>query len=210
MVRIKAKICGITNTEDALASIKAGCDALGFVFYKKSPRYIDPKKARDIIMGLPKNVIKVGVFVNSNEETVKRIAKTCGLDILQFHGDESPEFCSRFKDYKVIKAFRIKDGLDLESILRYHPFAFLFDTYTETQIGGSGKSFDWKLIRHVDGIKRPIFLSGGLTEKNVRQAIDCVRPDWVDVSSSVEIIPGKKNHKKVENFIRAAKEKSSF
>lgn len=205
MVGIKTKICGITNIEDAQASIKSGCDALGFVFYKKSPRYISPGKAKDIIAQLPKSIIKVGVFVNSNEQTIKHIAKTCGLDILQFHGDESPGFCSRFKDYKVIKAFRVGDGFGLENILKYSPFAFLFDTYSESEMGGTGKRFNWKMIRHVGGIKRPIFLSGGLTEKNVREAIDSVKPDWVDVSSSVEAAPGKKNHKKVEDFIRAAK-----
>lgn len=208
MVSIKAKICGITNLEDALASINAGCDALGFVFYKKSPRYINPEKAYEIIRRLPKNIIKVGVFVNSKENTIKDIAKTCGLDILQFHGDESPEFCGRFKDYKVIKAFRIKDGLDLEDVLRYNPFAYLFDTYVKSKPGGTGKTFNWELIKHVDDIKRPIFLSGGLTEKNVRDAIEKVRPDWVDVSSSVEIIPGKKNHKKIKEFLKVVKEGS--
>lgn len=210
MVGIKAKICGITNLEDALASVNAGCDALGFVFYKKSPRYIAPEKAKNIIKSLPKSVIKVGVFVNSKERTIKHVARMCGLDILQFHGDESPEFCSRFNGYKVIKAFRVKDGLDLENILKYRPFAYLFDTYVKSKVGGTGKSFDWKLIRHVDGIKRPIFLSGGLTERNVKEAIESVHPDWVDVSSSLEMSPGRKNHNKVKDFIRAVKERGAF
>lgn len=205
MVNVKAKICGITNLEDALASIDAGCDALGFVFYKKSPRYISPERVRTITRQLPKNIIKVGVFVNSREKTIKHAAKACGLDILQFHGDESPEFCSRFKGYKIIRAFRVKDELNLKNVLRYRPFAYLFDTFVKSKLGGTGKIFDWRLVRHLDGLKRPVFLSGGLTEKNVRQAIDCVRPDWVDVSSSVETALGKKDYGKVRNFIRAAK-----
>lgn len=205
MVATKAKVCGITNIDDARASLEAGCDALGFVFYKKSPRYIAPEKAKEIIIQLPKNVIKVGVFVNSKEKTIKHIARVCGLDILQFHGDETPEFCARFGNYKIIKAFRVKDGLDLESILRYNPFAYLFDTFVKSKVGGTGKPFNWRLIRHLNGIKRPIFLSGGLNERNVRRAIESVRPEWVDVSSSVEIMPGKKNHQKVRDFIKAAK-----
>lgn len=205
MVATKAKVCGITNIDDAKASVEAGCDALGFVFYKKSPRYIAPEKAKEIIIQLPKNVIKVGVFVNSKEKTIKHIARVCRLDILQFHGDETPEFCARFGNYKIIKAFRVKDGLDLESILRYNPFAYLFDTFVKSKVGGTGKPFNWRLIRHLNGIKRPIFLSGGLNERNVRRAIESVRPEWVDVSSSVEIMPGKKNHQKVRDFIKAAK-----
>lgn len=205
MVNVKAKICGITNLEDALVSIDAGCDALGFVFYKKSPRYISPERARAITRKLPKNIIKVGVFVNSREKTIKHVAKACGLDILQFHGNESPEFCGRFKGYKIIRAFRIKDALSLKNILKYRPFAYLFDTFVKSKVGGTGKIFDWRLVRHLDGIKRPIFLSGGLTERNVKEAINCVKPDWVDVSSSVEAALGKKDHRKVRNFIKAAK-----
>lgn len=206
MVRIK--ICGITNLEDALSSIEAGSDALGFVFYKKSPRYITPQKAVDIIRYLPKKVIKIGVFVNAEEKIIKHIAKLCGLDILQFHGEESPEFCKKFKGYKIIKAFRIKDKIDFKNILRYHTFAYLFDTFVESKIGGTGRKFNWNLIRDIDSLKRPVFLSGGLTDKNVKGAIKYVHPDWVDVSSSVEIRPGKKNHKKVKQFIKVVKEAS--
>jgi len=202
---IKVKICGITNLEDAQASIEAGCDAIGFIFYKKSPRYITARKALSIIRQLPKNTIKIGVFVNAREQTIRRVAKICHLKILQFHGNESPEFCSRFKEYKIIKAFRVKSKLDLDGLLKYHPFAFLLDTFTETKIGGTGKKFDWKLVRHIDGIRRPLFLSGGLNKKNVIKAISIARPDWVDASSSVEIRPGKKCHKKIRKFIETAK-----
>ena len=202
---VKIKVCGITNLEDAVKSISAGCDALGFVFYKKSPRYIEPEKAREIIKHLPPHIVKMGVFANARENNVKRIAKLCGLDVLQFHGNESPEFCSRFKDCRIIKAFRVKSKLDLRDILKYKPFAYLFDTFVESKMGGTGKKFDWKLIRHICDIKQPIFLSGGLTEDNVKDAIEYIKPDWVDVSSSVEVRPGKKDHRKVRNFIKAAK-----
>ncbi len=204
---VKVKICGISNLDDALASTDAGCDALGFVFYKKSPRYIAPEEAKDIIKGLPDRLIKIGVFVNEREKEIRRIAGMCGLDMLQFHGDESPEFCRRFKDYKVIKAFKIKDKIDLKNMLKYNSFAYLFDTFAEKKAGGTGKKFNWKIILHVGGLKRPIFLSGGLSAHNVRRAVECVRPDWVDVCSSVEKRPGKKDHKKVKEFIAAAKRK---
>lgn len=203
---VKVKICGITNLEDAEAAIEAGCNALGFVFYKKSPRYIEPKEARDIVRNLPKKVIKIGVFVNAKEEEIRKIAKLCQLYMLQFHGDESPGFCKKFSDYKIIKAFRVKDKIDLKNILRYKTFAYLFDTYVKSKAGGTGKKFDWRLIRHIiKEIKRPVFLSGGLKEKNVREAIKIISPDWVDVSSSVELKPGKKDIRKLKRFIKIAK-----
>lgn len=201
---VKAKICGITNLDDALASAGAGCEALGFVFYKKSPRYIPPEEAREIIRQLPGGIIKIGVFVNEKEQEVRRIAGLCGLDMLQFHGNESPEFCERFKDrYKVIKAFRVKRCINRKRIARYKPFAFLFDTFSPSSAGGTGKRFDWRLIRHIDELKCPVFLSGGLTAKNVKEAIKCVKPEWVDVSSSVEKKPGEKDQEKVRKFIKA-------
>jgi phosphoribosylanthranilate isomerase len=203
---VKIKICGITNLEDALASIDADCDALGFVFYKKSPRYIAPKKAKEIIKALPKNIIKIGVFVNEKEKKIKYIARLCKLNILQFHGNESAEFCRRFRNYRIIKSFRIKDKIDLEKILKYKTFAYLFDTFVKSEAGGTGKSFDWKLLKEIiNNINRFVFLSGGLTSRNIKVAMRTVKPDWVDVSSSVEIKAGKKDHKKIENFIKAVK-----
>ncbi len=203
---VKVKICGITNLEDAQASVGAGCDALGFVFYKKSPRYISPEKASEIIGRLPKDVVKIGVFADAKEKTIRRIAGLCGLDMLQFHGSESPKFCSKFKDYKIIKAFKVKNKIDIKGLFKYSPFAYLFDTYSESKIGGTGRSFDWKLIRHIADINRPVFISGGLTAENVREAIRQAGPQWVDVCSSVEESPGKKDHRKVKRFIDAAKE----
>jgi phosphoribosylanthranilate isomerase len=202
---VRVKICGITNLMDAMSSVGAGCDAIGFVFYKKSPRYIAPEKARKIVRELPKQVIKVGVFVNSKEKEIKDIAKSCSLDILQFHGSESSEFCNKFKDYKIIKAFRVKNSVDLKEISKYKVFAYLFDTFVKSRAGGTGREFDWKLVRHLDSLKRPIFLSGGLTAKNVKQALNIVKPRWVDVSSSVEVSLGKKDNKKIIKFIKTAK-----
>jgi phosphoribosylanthranilate isomerase len=202
---VKVKICGITNTEDALASVDAGCDALGFVFYKKSPRYILPAQAKKIINALPKGVVKIGVFVNSKEEEIRRTAKLCDLNMIQLHGKESPGFCNRLKDFKVIKAFRINDNVNLGKIPRYNTYAYLFDTFVKSKIGGTGRIFDWRLVRNLKNIKQPIFLSGGLTEKNVLKAIAYLKPAWVDVSSSVEIEPGKKDQYKVRKFIKAAK-----
>jgi len=203
---VKVKICGITDFEDAKVSVKAGCDALGFVFYKKSPRYITPEKAKEIIKKLPKDIMKTGVFVNAKEKKIKDIAKLCNLDILQFHGDESPEFISKFNGYNVIKAFRVKERKDLSNILQYNTFAYLFDTFRKDKFGGTGKKFNWSFLEEIDSLKKPIFISGGLTVKNIKEAIEAVHPDWVDVSSSVEARPGKKDHKKVKEFIQAVKQ----
>jgi len=202
---VKVKICGITNLEDAKLAIAAGCNALGFIFYKKSPRYIRPAKAKDIVKRLPKKIIKVGVFVNDKEKAIKDIAKLCRLDILQFHGNESADFCLRFKGRKIIKAFRVKDKINLAEVISYKTFGYLFDTFVKSKIGGSGKRFKWKLLKKIDRLKRPVFLSGGLSEKNVRAAIRIVRPDWVDVSSAVEIRPGRKDPGKVARFIDIVK-----
>lgn len=204
---VKVKICGITNLEDALAALFSGADAIGFVFYGKSPRYITPKKARNISLILPKRTLRVGVFADGNQKSIKKIAKDCGLNILQFHGNESPGFCQEFKNFKVIKAFKVDRNINRKEILKYKTFAYLFDTFSHQKKGGTGKSFDWKLLKGIDKIGRPIFLSGGLNNKNIKQAIKTVRPDWVDVSSSVEAKPGKKSHKKVIEFIRAVKGK---
>jgi len=202
---VKIKICGITSLEDALNSIEAGCGALGFVFYKKSPRYITSQRASQIINRLPSDILKVGVFVNAQQKTIRRIAKLCNLDMLQFHGSESSSFCEKFAGYKIIKAFRVKNRIDLKKILNYKTFAYLFDTFVKSKVGGTGKKFNWALIRHLSGFHKPVFLSGGLNAQNVQEVIKKVHPDWVDVSSSVEIEPGKKDYKKVREFIKAAR-----
>jgi phosphoribosylanthranilate isomerase len=202
---VKIKICGITNLQDAQDAIRAGCDAVGFVFYKKSPRYIAPRKARAIISRLPRRINKVGVFVNARESTVKRIARFCGLDMLQFHGDESPRFCGRFKSCRVIKAFRVKKSLDFRRLASYNTYAYLFDACARSKFGGSGRQFDWKLLKGRRGLPGAVILSGGLSADNVRKAVKIVAPDWVDVSSSVEAFPGKKEYRKMTQFIQAVK-----
>ncbi len=191
--------------EDALVSVDYGCDALGFVFYKKSPRYIEPDKARDIIERLPKNIIKIGVFVDAEEEIIKCIAKLCKLDMLQFHGKESPEFCKKFKGYKIIKAFRVRNKINLSKILIYKTFAYLFDTFVQSMPGGTGKTFNWKFLDNIGRINCPVFLSGGLNAENVKEAIKIVNPAWVDASSSLEIRPGKKDYNKVKEFVTVVK-----
>jgi phosphoribosylanthranilate isomerase len=203
--KARIKICGITNLEDALAAFFAGADAIGFVFYKKSPRYINPLKARNISRILPKKILKVGVFVDAKERKIKSISKRCALDMLQFHGSESPEFCLRFKGYKIIKAFRVKDKLELDKVRKYKVSAYLFDAFSKYKAGGTGKKFDWNLLPKKSKMKHPVFLSGGLSSANILPALKQFKPDWVDLSSSVESKPGKKDHKKIRNFIRMIK-----
>lgn len=204
-VGVKVKICGITNLEDALASLFNGAGAIGFVFYKKSPRYISPLQARNISRILPKKIARVGVFVDEKVSTVKRIAKFCGLDMLQFHGEEPPEYCKEFKGYKVIKVFRIGKKEDLDCISKYKTFAYLFDSFSKTKLGGTGTKFNWKILAQAVKMKPVVFISGGLTCNNARPAIKLLKPDWVDVSSSLELEPGKKDHNKIKKFIQSVK-----
>lgn len=202
---VKVKICGITNLEDALHAVREGSDALGFMFYRRSPRYINPLKAKDIIRRIPKNIIKIGVFVNSDRKRVLRIANLCRLDMLQFHGNESASYCDKFRGYKVIKASRVMGKINEDSLLRYKVFAYLFDAYTKSKFGGTGKHFNWKLVRHLGKLNKPIFISGGLDQNNVLRAIAVARPHWIDASSSLESKPGKKDHLKVSRFLKRVK-----
>jgi phosphoribosylanthranilate isomerase len=202
---VKVKICGITNLADAQTALAAGCDALGFVFFRRSPRYIAPGKARGIIRSLPRGTVTVGVFANARERTVRRIKKLAGLSMLQFHGKESAAFCRRFAGQKVIKAFRMRTAADAGKLPGYDTFAFLLDSYSKEAQGGTGKRFDWSLRATAGTAGKLFFLSGGLTAGNVRSAIACFRPQWVDVSTGVEVAPGKKDAGKVSKFIRAAK-----
>jgi phosphoribosylanthranilate isomerase len=202
---VKVKICGITNLEDALASFFAGADALGFVFYKKSPRSISVIRAQNISKILPKNILRVGVFVNENPAKEKKIAQACHLDMLQFHGQESPAYCRKFKGYRIIKAFRIATQEDLDNLSAYKTFAYLFDNFSDEQLGGTGKKFNWKILAQSARIKPIMFVSGGLTAGNAGLAVKLLKPDWVDVSSSLESKPGKKDHQKIQRFIQALK-----
>lgn len=204
-MNIKVKICGITNLRDAFEAVNAGADALGFICYKKSLRYIAPLKAREIVNKLPGRVFKVGVFVNGRQRSIKRIAGYCGFDTLQFHGSESVNFCKNFKGFRIIKAFRVKKQMDLKQVLKYKTFACLFDTFAKAKMGGTGRKFNWSLLDSLKGSKTRIFLSGGLSCENIREAIKEARPEWVDVSSSIEIVPGRKDAGKLREFIRITK-----
>lgn len=198
----KSKICGITESKDAMLAASLGAWALGFIFTKKSKRFVGPYKAAKIIAGLPPFVMPVGVFVDQKQGAVKEIADFCGLRVLQFHGDEGPDFCKRFKNYKIIKAFRVKDDFHADLLRPYKDIvsAFLFDRHEEGVQGGTGKTFDWKLIKEAKSFGIPIILSGGLHSNNVRQAIEEVNPYAVDVSSGVEESPGKKSERSLREF----------
>jgi phosphoribosylanthranilate isomerase len=199
------KICGITNLADALVSVEAGADILGFVFYERSPRYIPPQVAREIIRRLPASVVKAGVFVNADKERIDSIIGECGLDMLQFHGEERPEYCLRF-GLRTMKAFRIRGPESLRMLRDYGTDAWLLDAYTPGAQGGTGERFDWDLAVEAGSWGRPIFLAGGLTPSNVATALRQVHPSGVDVSSGVEAAPGRKDARKVKSFIAAVRE----
>lgn len=200
------KICGITNLDDALVAVEAGADALGFVFCKKSPRYVPVEKAAEIIAKLPSAMAKVGVFVDAPAESVLTTAETCGLTDLQFHGGESPEYCAAFDArFRRIKAFQIRDERSLDALRAYAGYRWLLDTWSPLRAGGSGETFNWDLAIKAQALGFPFFLAGGLTPENVRGAIEKVKPYGVDVSSGVEAKPGKKDPEKVRAFIRAAR-----
>ncbi len=198
------KICGITNEADAQAAVAAGADALGFVFYEPSPRHIAPAAAAAIIHKLPPFIVKVGVFVNAPADDVVSTISQCGLNVLQFHGDEPPDYCLQF-GIMTMKAFRIRDAASLEELASFPTDAWLLDTYVQGQVGGTGEVFNWDLAKAAQGRGRPIFLAGGLTPANVFTAVQQVRPYGVDVSSGVEAVPGRKDHAKVRAFIQAAR-----
>jgi phosphoribosylanthranilate isomerase len=201
---VKVKICGLTNAPDALAAAQAGADALGFVFYDQSPRRVSVEAAAAIIPSLPPFIVKVGVFVNAPEDLVFRAIRQCGLNLLQFHGDESPEYCLQF-GLMSMKAFRIRDAASLDALPNYKTDSWLLDAFAPDKLGGTGHTFNWDLAIAAQKLGRPIFLAGGLTPENVAEAVRRVRPYAVDVSSGVESVPGKKDHAKVKAFISAAK-----
>ena len=198
------KICGITNTDDALAATESGADALGFVFHELSPRYIPLERAAGIAHKLPAHIVKVGVFVDAPEELVLRAIAACGLNLLQFHGLESPDYCLQF-GVMSMKAFRIKDAASLQALGKYPTDAWLLDSYVPDRLGGTGEKFNWDLAREARRLGKPIFLAGGLNAENVADAVRQVQPYAVDVSSGVEATEGKKDPGKVRAFINAAK-----
>lgn len=203
---VKVKICGITNWVDAKAAVESGANLLGFNFYRKSPRYIAPAAAAHIIRRLPKSVRAVGVFVNEPEAAILKTARLAGLDELQLHGDESPELVERLSaEFPVIKAIRVRGSLRAPQLRRFGKAdAVLLDGFDAKQYGGTGKTFDWRLVQRA-GLKTRVFLAGGLTAENVQKAIAVSKPYAVDVCSGVEARPGEKDLRRMRSFLQAAK-----
>jgi phosphoribosylanthranilate isomerase len=199
---VRVKICGITRTADALAAIAAGADALGFMFYPPSPRHLEFDAARAIIAALPPLVARVGVFVNPTEAFVRQ-AIAAGVDTLQFHGEETPEFCGRF-GLKTIKAFRVRNADSLAECPHHPESAWLLDSFVPGQPGGTGACFNWELAKTASQA-HTVILAGGLTPQNVAEAVRQVHPYAVDVSSGVEATPGQKDPAKIRAFIDATK-----
>lgn len=209
---VKVKVCGITNAEDAWAAVEAGADALGFIFYEQSPRYVVPAVASRIIAELPPLIMTVGVFVNEGMATVRSIMDTCGLAMAQLHGDENASYCHELSRPSM-KALRLKDRGSLLALAEYQGRGgvrgFVLDTFSELTYGGTGQVTDWALAADVAKSTR-ILLAGGLTPDNVTEAIRAVRPYGVDVSSGVEAAPGKKDPAKIRAFLEAVRVVSSL
>ena len=202
---VKVKICGITNLEDASLAVELGFDAIGFIF-AESPRKVSVEVTRDIINTIPPFMQTVGVFVNEEPAIIKEIVEVCGLDLIQLHGDEPPSVCDTLMP-RSIKAFQLKDESSLEAINKYRgkARALLFDTYSKEKRGGTGKTFDWDLAVKGKRLGAPIILSGGLGPSNIEAAVLAVRPYAVDVNSSVEEQPGKKNPVLMEKLMNIIK-----
>ena len=201
---LKVKICGITNLEDALVAAEAGAHALGFVFFRKSPRYVEPEVAAEIINKLPPFVTPVGLFVNEAESKVWDTLNMTGINVIQFHGDESPEYTDSFH-MRVIKAIRVKNVESLNAVADYKCSSILLDAWSPDAYGGTGKKFDWDILRRM-GLDKRVVLAGGLNAENVADAANLIRPYAVDVSSGVEVSPGIKDHKKIRLFINNLKD----
>jgi phosphoribosylanthranilate isomerase len=207
MLTPKVKICGITNLDDAEKALELGTDLLGFNFYPKSPRYIEPLKAEEIIRKLPASIDIVGIFVNADPETIRKIAGDLMLNWVQLHGDESPGFCSQFDNIpaQTIKAIRVKNSKDIEYAKNFTTDALLLDAYNPALYGGTGQRFDWsslpQLTAHILG---KAFLAGGITPENVAKAIS-LGFYGIDICSGIEDAPGKKNYKKMEKLFKNIK-----
>lgn len=209
MVRPRIKICGMTRAEDANFAVREGVDALGFIFYPKSPRCVDPLVARTIIESLPPFIDTVGVFVNATIEEIKQVS-SIGLSSIQLHGSETPEYCCKLKEElpfcSIIKAFRVGNDSTAYEFSQYNAVvdAFLLDTYVKGAKGGTGEVFDWSLIRSLN-LSRPVLLAGGLEPSNIEQAIRSTQSYCFDVNSGVEVSPGVKDHGKIEQLMSIVK-----
>jgi phosphoribosylanthranilate isomerase len=211
---VKVKICGITNFEDAVAATEAGADMLGFNFYRPSSRYIEPDRAREIIVQLRKSdtnfsIQMVGVFVNEPIDSITQIANGLKLDGLQLHGDESPAFCAQLKSLlpgkTIIKALRVNGSFDPRTASSYSVQAIMLDAFHAQLRGGTGRVIDWDIARAVRDLVPQLFLSGGLSPENVAQAISRVEPFAVDACSSLESSPGRKDAPRMKEFVRAVR-----
>ena len=197
------KICGITNLDDARAAVDAGADALGFNFYKPSPRYVTPQSAKEIISQLPQSILTVGVFVNeSTPQSVEDLARDAGVVAIQLHGDESPEYCRAISNRYVIKALAAGPDFDVQQVLDYSEAnAILLDTKDHALRGGTGRVFDWSIAVEVCRAVPKLYLAGGLGVHNIEDAINSVDPFAVDACSALEERPGKKNHERMRDFV---------
>ncbi len=208
--RIRIKMCGITRLADAMAAVAAGVDALGFIFYEKSPRYIGPEAARLIIEQLPPFVDAVGVFVDKKNREVDEIVQYCRLGYVQLHGEESPKYCEHLVRFaspcQVIKAFRVGSHTSADEFAAYAPHVkgFLLDTFQPDRVGGTGASFDWSMVTALN-LRKPFILAGGLDVDNIAEAIRTVQPYGVDVNSGVEQRPGIKDHRLIREFVSAVR-----
>lgn len=208
--RVRVKMCGTKRLEDALTAVRCGVDALGFIFYPKSPRYIAAENVASIVKKLPPFVDRVGVFVNSPHPEVIRMAG-CGLSYLQLHGDEPADYCRTLREMLpsigIIKAFRISETSRPEDFLPYNDCvdAFLLDTYAKGFPGGTGQNFDWSIVASLT-LHRPVILAGGLTPENVASAIAAVRPYAVDINSGIEVQPGVKDHDRLQQLLQVVAE----
>lgn len=202
----KVKICGITNVEDALAAVEAGAEMLGFNFYRRSPRYVAPAEARRIVEQLPAGVLSVGVFVNEEGPgAVSRLASESGVGAAQLHGAETPEFCAGLGGLKTIKALRVGERFEVESVAAFPVGAVLLDAYVAGEWGGTGRTFDWGLARRARELTPRLILAGGLTPENVAAAVAAVGPFAVDACSGVEVAPGRKSPALMRRFVAAAR-----
>jgi phosphoribosylanthranilate isomerase len=201
------KICGITNLNDAHAAVAAGADALGFNFYKPSPRYLTPESARAIINTLPASIFTVGVFVNEpSPDAVRAIADRAGVKAVQLHGDEEPDYCDALNtSIEVIKTFAISVNFDIRDLDSYQVDAIMLDTKDDRVRGGTGRVFDWSIAQQVRLLVSRVYLAGGLSPENVSEAIEFVQPYAVDACSSLEDKPGIKNHERMRMFVSAVR-----
>jgi len=204
---MKIKICGITRSRDAELAAKMGAWAVGFIFVEKTPRYVSPEKVCEIIKSLPSNLKKVGVFADSSEQKILEVVKISGIDTIQLHGEETPDFCEKIKNSSkktVIKAFRIKNSEDFKKISLYkNKIDFvLLDSFSEKELGGTGETFNWNLAKNISNTGMPVILAGGLNPDNILQAYNTLKPYACDISSGVELSKGIKDKEKLEKLFK--------